>query len=70
MSTAKERQAKRRAKIRADSELHQVQLLQDKSPHKQHFVVGKLARSVGLSVSSVSSSSTVLTASLTFHVIC
>ena len=46
MSTAKERQAKRRAKIRVDSELHQAQLLRDRSPHKQHFVVGKLARFV------------------------
>ena len=54
MSTAKDRQAKRRAKIRADSELHQAQLLRNRSPHKQHFVVGKLARFVGLLVSSSS----------------
>ena len=131
MSTAKERQAKRRAKIRADSELHQEQLLRDRerkkcqckaqkekisehqleehwlkerlrikayrskqsmkptsstasttdlgtpyrsrqapgkamkrlehsvpsSPRKQHFVVGKLARSVGILVSSSSKKS-------------
>ena len=31
MSTAKERQAKRRAKIMADSELHQAQLKKDKA---------------------------------------
>jgi len=30
MSTAKERQAKRRAKIKADPELYQAQLLKDK----------------------------------------
>ena len=52
MSTAKERQAKRKAKIWADSELHQAQLLRDRSPHKQHFVVGKLARFVRVSSSS------------------
>ena len=34
MSTAKERQAKRRAKIRADSELHQAQLLRDRERKK------------------------------------
>ena len=131
MSTAKERQVKRRAKIRVDSELHQAQLLRDRErkkcqckaqkekmsehqleehwlkerlrikayrskqsmkptsstasitdlgtpyrsrqalgkamkrlehslpsfPRKQHFVVGKLARSVGISVSSSSKKS-------------
>jgi len=34
MSTAKERQAKRRARIRADSELHQAQLLRDRERKK------------------------------------
>ena len=50
---AKERQVKRRAKIRADSELHQAQLLRV-VVGSGNFVVGKLARSVGLSVSSSS----------------
>ena len=34
MSTAKERQAKRRAKIMADSELHQAQLQKDRERKK------------------------------------
>ena len=35
MSTAKERQAKRRAKIKADPELYQAQLLKDREQKKR-----------------------------------
>ena len=35
MSTAKERQAKRRAKIKADPELYQAQLLKDRERKKR-----------------------------------
>ena len=36
MSVAKERQAKRRAKIKADPELYQAQLLKDRERKKHH----------------------------------
>ena len=43
MSTAKERQAKRRAKIKADPELYEAQLLKDREQQKhQHEALGEM----------------------------